>query len=465
MVKKISKLNKLMLTGCAFVAFVGVNSVAFAESAAKSPVAKQSAVKETPKKETSAKESPKKDSETKDLTKGSAPLTVNFSGSANIYSGMSFQQVEDNGKKDGRPHFSVGDAELVATVAVQPSNKNFKVKYVVSLETIHASSLFIKKHYFEFAGKFGTLQFGNTKGVENVMQQHGTYLSGGAGGLFGALPGMFNYAAGTISGVDPVGYTNRSTKLNFISPKVYGFQLGLSYTPKVSHVGRDAQNVDRPGSATSHGNESGIYPDKKNMPYGTNNFSVALSHSDSIDEFSWNVGASYTFEKSKLKLKDVTETTDLRNTNVYQIWGQLSYSGWTLGVGMIDNGVSRLPKVALPVVTGRDFGYLGDFYKGDAGRSYNIGLSWKNSDWKVAFVYLHSNRKTDDVNKAINNNYVLTVDRKIADGVKLFTELAYINSHSAGIDIASSDYTVGGEVKPNNKNQGAVVLTGVSISF
>jgi len=97
--------------------------------------------------------------------------------------------------------------------------------------------------YLTFLSPYTTLTLGNYSGVEDSMAFGGGSLLGGTGGFGGYGHRSFvNITSGCGKKVELVGDGSDATKLTVVSPRLWGVQLGLSYTPNTANVGRRNRN-------------------------------------------------------------------------------------------------------------------------------------------------------------------------------------------------------------------------------
>ena len=392
------------------------------------------------------------------------------------------QQRKDNGAGGTDPQINIGASDLYFTVTGKAAN-GMEYKYRVNFETIPGSNFYVNKNYVELSGDFGTTQFGQVAGPDDVMPMSGANLIGGANGIDGTMNSAYNYSAGVIKGVNFIGETKKAAKIVFYSPEVMGFQLGVAYTPNTSHMGDAGKNNAYAGSNSKVGNSSGIYPNAKNVgPYGLRNVTVGLTYKGFHEKWSYEFAAVGVVEKSVYsdpKNFGDQRRVPLNNAKSYQLSACVGYDKWKVAAGWIDNGKSRLPKnnslasySSAEITNGvSDAGllYLGNTYLGNSGTAWNVGTSYTVGAYQFATAYHRTDRKTDAVAGANSDIVAASVDLSVLQGLKFFGEVDFVRTRTNQNAIAlQQSYMTNIEQKGNTaigNNSGAVFILGTSVSF
>jgi predicted porin len=293
----------------------------------------------------------------------------------------------------------------------------------------------------------GVIQIGSVKGPEAVFPCGGQQLSGGTLGVDGTVPADVDFAIGVISPLHVVCYTNKATKLVYYSPRVWGLQAGVAFTPDTKHVGHNRRS--RATGTSGIGNDEGLYVPAKDAerPSGRTNLSFGLSH-----KYEWTpkirteFAAVYLCENTRkitLKYADVERSINLRKARAYHLTATLFYGNFGIGIGYLNNGKSRLPKdysefntvavqPAVAAINGAEHGNGGFIAEegANAGSAWNIGVQYKYNDWTFAAVFHRTQRKVSYSQKTKGNMLTLTVDYKVCEGLGLFAEFDYIQTKS-----------------------------------
>ena len=406
------------------------------------------------------------------------PPTLKLSGYS-VFSSMFTKQANERNGRDGSPHFQVPVSDLTLNVMGIAGN-GIKYGYTANLQTYPNSKPIVDQNYIHFSGSFGTFHLGNVSGANDRMVYDGMRIIGGTGGPDGGYADTFNLAAGAIKGNSMIGESDEATKVSWYSPQVWGFQLGVSYTPNTGHSGdgkRETRSVVEDGA----GNSSSIYPNKKVSPYGLHNIAVGLTFNQNVGDLRVTLSAVALTERSyySFQIPAGTEKTvrriHLRNAKSYQLGAIFGWHDFQIGGGYLNNGHSRMPRTnnaplkgSLSVLDNSDLIFQERFPAGNAGSAYNIAASYKMGIHQVAGAFQRTVRKTDAVMKARNEVYSVTYDVNVLTGMKWFVEGDYIRSKSnepARRMYQSVHDSVGeGKVALRN-NDGMMAITGVKIAF
>jgi hypothetical protein len=400
--------------------------------------------------------------------------SLKINGYTIVNAAMANQQRTDNGKGGTSPHIAIGSSDLYFTISGKASS-GLVYKYRINFETVPGASMYVNRNYIEFEGDFGEIQIGNLKGPEDAMPQSGANLVGGAYGIDGTMGSIYNFSAGVISGVNFIGETGKATKVIFYSPTVMGFQLGVSFTPNTSHMGKEDRDNSVLGISPSTGNSKRIYYDKNNIPYGTRNVVVGLTYSGIADKWSWELAAVGMTEKSHLVLAGWQQQYPVRNANSYQLSAAMGYDQWKVAAGWIDNRKSRMPRQAIATApasttgsTNKTGAALGDTYLGNAGQAWNLGGSYTVGAYQFAAAYHNTYRKTDATNRANSDILVTTVDLSALPGLKFFGEVDFVktrtNDKAVAIQQTFLDASGKGQ-KAIGNNSATLFMVGSKVSF
>lgn len=336
----------------------------------------------------------------------------------------------------------------------------------------------VDKMYISFSKDgWGTLQMGNLKGPDAKCIYSGQQLLGGTGGLDGTIPHEIDFATGVISPINLIAYSNKATKIVYYSPRIYGFQFAVSYTPDTKHHGHNDKN--RRAGLSSNGNDNGMFQkgDGSQKPAGRNNMAFALTHEYEFKNgIGTKISAIYVCESTKkvntrsygyfeyptaqednpnkdIKpgIGDTEKSKDvkLRNASSFLLSATVSYQKWSFGIGYLNNGKSRTPKdIFVEKVVGAGAGAggngvavgttriytVGNFLgtdKSNAGRAWNCGFQYRlNDNWTFSGVYHHMTRKVHTDAKANGNAINLAAEYKICDGLMVFFEYDYVKTKS-----------------------------------
>ncbi|MDR1476397.1 MAG: porin [Holosporales bacterium] len=405
---------------------------------------------------------------------------------------------DESSKDSSKPMMCAGEAEVNFSAKGTLSN-GWRYGAFLSLDAMK-NDTGIDKAYISFErDNFGTIHAGNVRGPESNFMCGGQQLVGALFGADGAYPSDLDYATGVINPVYVLGFSNKATKIAYYTPIINGFQAGVSMTPDTKHVGHDAKDS---GSGDSGlGNNPGLFikGDKdKERPSGRNNFSIGLRHThDFLNGWSTAFGTAFLMEDSKpietnCYIGDVIDKKDaigtegqpgyeaaieasapvprrlrLRNAKAFYVSGTVSYKGWSVGAGYINNGKSRLPKTEEFTTPDGKSVIPGGFLvakDGNAGQVWNLGASYTTGRWTFAGVYNRMSRKVTEGQRTAGNIYTFAVEYLACPGLKFFGEIDQISTHSC--DYACAVYNLVHEKKNAIKKQSATfIAVGAKVSF
>ncbi|MFO0446017.1 MAG: porin, partial [Holosporales bacterium] len=135
-----------------------------------------------------------------------------------------------------------------------------------------------------------------------------------------------------------------------------------------------------------------------------------------------------------------TTTTRYQDLSAYQLGGQLSYLGWTLGGGYVFQG---------------DSGYEKTANRSDA-QGYNLGLQYETGPFVVGASALWAENEGDQDHRRDQSLdvYSLGATYVVAPGLSTFVEGTMFNYETGAAKTAT-----------NKDNEGTVVMLGTKLEF
>jgi hypothetical protein len=384
------------------------------------------------------------------------------------------QQQSENGRGGPQPHIGVDASNLFFTVR-GASATGFEYLYRLTLETIPGSDSTFDQNYIEFRKNGWVGQIGNNVGPADTMIFDAGKIIGGTGGFDGAYNNVYNMSAGVMRGNDNVGDTGNATKIVVYTPEAMGFRVGLSYTPNTKHRGDEGLDTrsNRGGYNRIPGNR-GLYPNNGVQPFDLRNIELGITYKKEMGKWSMTLSAagitakSYFFD-SNGPIGAAQGRRPVQNTKAYQLGGILGYGDWRFGAGYLDNGKSHLPRTPNFMVVNNNVS-LDSMYNGNAGKAWNVGAGYTMGAYQFAASYQGTTRDTGNIMKAKSDFYSATVDVTPLQGLKVYTEIDYIQSrtNTAAVARESSVIAAAGS-KPFNRaignNSALLGIVGTKISF
>ena len=346
----------------------------------------------------------------------------------------------DNQKGFGRGYlFTMDDSRLKFDVSGKTDpGMDYGFVVIVNTDTQQTSyDKTMKEHYIFAGGSWGRLTMGDTDGVEDIMAFGGFDPLGGTGGFDGNFDRVVNFVTGTITSVDLVGDTGKSTKVMYQTPRYYGFQAGISFTPQTGHQGEAKIN-----SSHDYGKGGELNAFDRRSIAGGLNFLNKWNNG-----FEWGLSGTAVFAKTQPEFtgaqwaiidSDGTVVAqgngNRKNTASYAIGTVMRYAGFEFGFEFGDNGKSQQLK-DLQAETG---------VKSKAGWFIDMGLAYNWGPTKFSVGYMYTKRKGIQLDatetgfeKSKNraNIFTASIDHKLAPGVGVYFEYAHYDMKNTGFNV------------------------------
>jgi len=215
-------------------------------------------------------------------------------------------------------------------------------------------------------GGFGRFEIGGTDGAAYKMHYTSPWFVPGNGV---DSPNIYNGAIST-AGITPVGGSTFSllatdaNKVSYFTPRLAGFQLGVSYTPEVT-----ANNVKA----------NGLGLIAKNTMAVSEVFEIAANYSGSFGGVDLGVDGYYTSGQSNTTTADPKE---------YGFGANVGFQGFTLG-GAYKQADDTFGLGASPA---------------GGSKTWTVGLSYATGPWTVGVAYLNSDDDSSPISTNVSND-------------------------------------------------------------
>ncbi len=391
------------------------------------------------------------------------PLKVTVGGSVEFQAGYADEDFDSNYRNydfTSTPNVVVG-AEGKASNGLVYGGK-------IELDTASdfvGSSTFAREDSIEFdkavtylSGKWGRVELGDENSAANRLTV--TAPTGfGAGGFAGDYQkfllinnvgdttnfnltrsaegfyfrGLANSYKPTLTESGLEGYED-STKVTYLTPKFAGFQLGLSYTPK---VGDKLTGVSRNKYTSYSGGTPALWNQYEDLIEAAANYSYKFDNG-------LGLGASLGYNYAKAI--ETTTANDARE-DLGSLNAGLSgtFKGFTLGGGYTYDSQSGLRKASQTY--------------DDAAQSYNVGLQYATGPFAVGVNYLSAETE-GDVTDADNNELQvvgLGGTYELAPGLSTFAEVDFVTYESEGAFLSGTN--------TSKKYDSTVFVLGTKLDF
>lgn len=319
--------------------------------------------------------------------------------------------------------------------------------------------------YLYLSGDWGRLEVGDQDGASERMSYHTPYAFG-TGGVQGDYSNFvyrnngdantdtfnaFTQGAGTtavlsggefsvdgrkfIAGLNHMTKafdSDDATKITYFSPRFEGFQFGVSYAPDgEGSLGRDKNHT---GAADERVQGLAKLSDFENI------YEVGLNYVNEFDGIGVAVSATYTGADAKGSTGGAYEFEDLAS---YQVGGQVSYMGFTLGGGYVNSG---------------DSGYNTSRRNNDDAQAFNVGIQYETGPFAVGVNALFAENEGFQGTTRNNHLDVVSVGASyyLAPGLATYVEGTYFDYKSSEKSAANAKV---------NDNDGTVVIIGTMFEF
>ncbi len=302
--------------------------------------------------------------------------------------------------------FTMDDARLKFAVDGK-TDRGMEYGLVFVLDGDTSGTKTLRENYLFFGGTWGKLLLGDTYGVQSTMAFDGADQWGGTGFMNANFDRVVNFTTGTLHSIYFVGDTNRDTKATYLTPRWYGLQAGISYTPRSEHRGELAMD-----SIKSY--------NKK--PFDTDNISSGVNFIHKFcNGFEMALSATSAFAKSHPEFLGAPKR---KNIASYAFGGTFYYANVGFSAEYANSGNSR-------ELAGQNLSNAGQFV--DFGLSYTWGATkfstgyyygWRNAlggDNPTHYGTLGTNLTRV---KATTSAVSAAIDHKLAPGLGVYFEYA-----------------------------------------
>lgn len=342
------------------------------------------------------------------------PIKVSVGGYMEQWFGYTSQ--DDNGTNDYSGFDNKSDSEIWFQGSTKLDN-GIEVGINVQLEANSNSGDQIDESYLILKGNFGEINLGSENSALYKMNvgpsDYGITINSGDQGDWVTKPstisGSFFRSPFGSTNVEP-NRTNDSEKLTYYTPRIEGFQLGVSYIP-------------------DNGQDSNAQPDRDASSAVTDGFAVAANF---IRDFSGvKVGVSGGYGA-------FTNTTGTANEpNAWAAGLTLGFGGFEVGAAYADSENTTA---------------------GDEESGFNIGAGYSSGPWGVSLGYFHGER--DGVTTA----GVLTGNGE-HDTIALSGKYALGPGVTARGTLGYTEYSTDNTGVTANSTEGTYFVVGLSLSF
>ncbi len=258
-------------------------------------------------------------------------------------------------------------------------------------------------------GNFGRVEAGDQDGAEDQMIYGASGTQSGVGGIDGDIDRWFFNTSNSASFPD-IADTSDATKVTYYSPRISGFQGGLSFTPDTGSSGTNVAN-EKTGGFENHIGLGGNYVNS------FNGIDIAIGVVASLADEDPAIG---------------TASTD--DMEAFAIGFNVGFSGFTIGGSYGDNG---------------------DTGGTDDSKFFDVGVGYGMGPWSVSAGYLYGEAKVDGVGMPDQDfqNIAVSAGYSVAPGLYTYADVMFAESDD------------GGTTTPGNDNSATIFLLGTVVKF
>lgn len=193
----------------------------------------------------------------------------------------------------------------------------------------------------------------------------------------GNYTNVINISTGVNKSVDLGSTAKDANKVNIITPRVKGFQLGLSFTPNIR------QGDEKPRGLVNADSSATV-----SSPFTKNNFEGSLNYIHKCaHDLTMKMSLSGVYAKAQRGSTEGPAGFPRHDAKSYAIGTVIEYKNFAFGAEFIDNGRALARK---------------DLIGQNAGQVYSTGMSLALGKNTYSFGYLHSTRSLGQIVHGLN---------------------------------------------------------------
>jgi predicted porin len=232
----------------------------------------------------------------------------------------------------------------------------------------------VRRAYGFFEGSFGRLEFGSNDGAATQLG----YTSPDPAPASGVnSPNFYPNAPKNSAGANgstPTTYQNwdgSQTKITYFTPRVAGFQFGVSFTPEACQTGPSAATSGTAGAGCPG---LGNAPSDNSVGQQSEVWQLGTNYTNTFAGV--DVAVSGTFQQGSLEATDGFAPA-LKDRQSYSFGANLGYAGFTLGGAYLHDN---------------------EGVEDSSVHAWDIGLKYVTGPWSAGIQYIDFKRDNPDIN-------------------------------------------------------------------
>lgn len=340
----------------------------------------------------------------------SDPIKLSLGGYMEYYVVAADQDDDASVNTNAQGFDVIGDAEVFFKGKTTLDN-GMTVGVDVQLEAgTRSSSDAIDESYMYIQGKYGKLIVGAENDVAYKMGMSAPSVS--MQGAAGNDDSLGDYLLDGVSHLMVVStVTGDANKLSYISPRLYGVQVGASYSPSNPSGGDDTN--------------SSITEANSNFDAA---YALAANYVGKFEGVGVKVGVAY----SSADAKGTNVTEDDASVDNLNVGASVSYMGFTVGGAYFTQKTDD--NVALA---------------SSEGDAWNVGVQYKEGPYGVSLTYYNSEVEGSTTNTEEDEMQIwqLAGTYALGKGVDLVADVSYKNSEDeTGLEVNGNEGAMGAAV-------------------
>jgi len=325
---------------------------------------------------------------------------------------------------------------------------------------------------------FGSIQFGSNFAASKMMQVDASSIASATGGIDGdwgvyassaayqakdklGEENYYNVGKGKVSystffanSVSSMAITGPNTlsnrmdsnsesarKITYMSPRISGVQLGLSFIPDFNNDGGN-------NTVTTKVNNGGFNYLYLGLPARIKNlWSAGLNYTNTFNDVA--VSFSLVGDFGKAVKQDIIANnvnySKFRDLNTFSVGGTVATNGFSFALSYHRDGNSLTPT------------NIGKFKSS----WWTTGVAYENGNFSTSLTYLQGKKEAEDRNQSLKSSILsLGVDYQVVPGLKPFAEVSLVNFKPK-----NSSGTLNGIAYDASKAKATVFMMGTKLKF